>query len=123
MTQNSGHGTMNATLPGTRIAIPCFIGIRSREIMMCDPRLGTIRAPPNGLSALAAQTPVASTTFFARIRMSSPLTRSCATSPFARPPSSTRPSARMRVTGRPPRPAAVRATASTYRASSSAPSW
>ena len=121
MIQCAPHGITNSTDVSVRAIRPASERIRSRGTTRWIPLLAwTLRAPrPPIISWISSvQTPAALTTTFARTSSSRPDSRSTARTPTTRSPSRRNPTARVRVATWAPWLAAVRATASTSRASS-----
>ena len=121
MIQCRPHGITNSTEVAVRVMNPASERIRSRGTTRWMPLLAwTCRAPrPPTMSWISSvQTPAALTTTFARTSSSWPLSRSTARTPTTRSPSRRKPTTRVRVATCAPYDAAVRATATTSRASS-----
>ena len=113
---------MNSTLFSVRASTPVAIGIRSAATKTWMPLDGTMRReemPPASSRTRSVHAPAAHATWRARRTSASPVSSSTAsTSPGRR-----KPVTRTRVAMWAPWAAAVRATAATMRASSSAASW
>ena len=121
MIQCRPHGITNSTDVSVRAMKPASERIRSRGTTRWMPLLAcTCRAPrPPTISWISSvQTPAALTTTLARTSSSRPVSRSTARTPTTRSPSRRNPTTRVRVATWAPWEAAVRATVSTSRASS-----
>ena len=121
MIQCRPHGMTNSTDVSVRLMKPASERIRSRGTTRWMPLLAwTFRAPrPPTISWISSlQTPAALTTTRARTSNSRPVSRSTARTPTTRSPSRRKPITLTRVATWAPLRAAVRATVTTSRASS-----